>query len=96
MAAELPIAGESSCGVPVFDCHILISGPDSEGLLSGRVSNLPQITATARGERHLLQQLVKDFKSEIQKYHRTGQPIPWTPPEVIQEGERQRWVPVHL
>lgn len=96
MTNDLPIAGDSTCGVPVYDCHVLVRGPDAEGLLHGRVANLPGITATARDERHLLQQIVKSFKSELVKFQTSGQAIPWTPGDPRQADERQRWIPVHL
>lgn len=82
---------------PVYDCHVVFSGPDAEGALHGRVTNLPDITATARSERELLTQLVKRFKSELQRYRTEGIEVPWRPrPITLETGERQRWIPVHL
>jgi hypothetical protein len=83
--------------VPVYDCHVILSGPDAAGLLHGRVTNLPGLTASARTERDLLRKLVTDFKAALISYREQGQPVPWIEGRAIpQPGESQRWIPVHL
>lgn len=95
-APDLPIAGDGTMPVPVYDCHVILSSPDEGGLICGRVSTLPQITARGRSERHVLQQIVSDFKAALTGYRHSGEPIPWQPAPPLQQGETQRWIPVHL
>ncbi|MEW4488849.1 hypothetical protein AB1L42_12255 [Thalassoglobus sp. JC818] len=92
---ELPI-DESGSSVPVFDCHVLISGPDADGNCHGVVSNLPEVTATARSERDLLRKISEQFKSRIVEYRQEKKTIPWESQKKPASGERQRWLPVHL
>ena len=83
--------------VPVYDCHVVFSGPDDAGVLHGQVTNLPDIQATAKSERELLTQLVKRFKAELERYRTEGLEVPWRQrPVTLAPGERQRWIPVHL
>ncbi|MCA8999415.1 MAG: hypothetical protein KDA80_20640 [Planctomycetaceae bacterium] len=96
MNRDLPISDTNSCGVPVFDCHVIVSGPDDAGVLHGRVSNLPEIQASARDERHLLQILVKAFKATLIRAQAEGKTISWSERSPLEPGERQRWIPVHL
>lgn len=90
---DLPI---HSADVPVFDCHILISGPDEDGVLTGIVSNLPEVQGTATNERDLLRKLTTDFKATVQRYTAEKRTIPWQPTRQPEPGQSQRWVPVHL
>ncbi len=92
----LPIAGDGTMPVPVYDCHVILSSPDSEGLIHARVSILPEITACGRSERAILQQVVRDFKAALMRYREAGEPIPWATAVQPGPGETQRWVPVHL
>lgn len=83
--------------LPVYNCRVIVSGPDEEGRLTGRVTTLPGIAASARTERELLMQLVGEFKQALLRYRAEGRPVPWNlHPEPPREGERQRWIPVHL
>lgn len=83
--------------IPVYDCRVIVCGPDGEGRLIGRVTTLPGLSASARTERELLTQLVEQFKQVLRQYRAEGRPVPWNPhPEPPREGERQRWIPVHL
>lgn len=95
-AIELPIAGDGNMPVPIYDCHVLLSPPDADGTLFARVSTLPEITASGKSERHILQAIVKDFKAAIIRYRESGEDIPWQDAAKPQAGETQRWVPVHL
>src|SRR5690606_19761347 len=92
---DLPIAGDGGMPVPVYDCHVILS-PTADGTISARVSTLPQIVAYGRSERHVLQQIVKDFKATLVGYRNAGEPIPWQTAPPLQPGETQRWIPVHL
>ena len=95
-SARLPVVTPGA-SVPVYDCRVLFSGPDDDGLLHGRVTNLPGLSATARTERDLLTNLVKAFKEAVVFYRTAGEDVPWiTEPDHPQQGEQQRWIPVHL
>ncbi len=94
--ADLPIAGDGTMPVPVYDCHVILSAPDAEGIIHARVSTLPEIAADGRSERHVLQAVVKDFKAALVRYRESGTEIPWQPAAKPQAGETQRWIPVHL
>lgn len=94
-APELPIAGDGTLPVPVYDCHVVLTVA-ADGTISARVSTLPEITASGRSERHVLQQIVKDFKAALVRYRTSGQPIPWQDAPPLQPGQSQRWIPVHL
>ena len=92
---DLPIhPGQQS--VPVYDCHVLISGPDQNGQLSGVVSNLPEIKATASNERELLRKMTDQFKARVMKYISDNEEIPWQESQKPEPGQQQRWIPVHL
>ena len=92
---DLPIHTPSD-SVPVFDCHVLIEGPDETGMLTGVVSNLPEVAASASSERELLRKLTSMFKSRILEYQSHHSPIPWQETKSPSPGQRQRWIPVHL
>ncbi len=93
---DLPIAGDGAMPVPVYDCHVILSLPDENGVVHARVSILPEVTAIGKSERHILQTIVKDFKAAIIRYREAGKEIPWHKAEKPHSGETQRWVPVHL
>lgn len=93
---DLPIADGGTLPVPVYDCHVILSAPDADGVMSARVSTLPEITACGRSERDILQTLVKEFKAALIRYRNDGTEIPWQEPAKPQPGETQRWIPVHL
>lgn len=90
---DLPIHAPD---VPVYDCHVLISGPDASGLFTGVVTTLPEIQGTARNERDLLRKLTADFKARIKQYRENNQDIPWQPRQQPEGEQQQRWIPVHL
>lgn len=94
---HLPVAGDGTMPVPVYDCHVILSPPDASGVIRGRVSSLPGITAVGKSEREVLQRIVKEFKGALVRFREISQPIPWSPsPETPGPGESQRWIPVHL
>jgi len=91
---QLPI---THSGVPVFDCHVILSAPNDKGVIQGRVSSLDGIVAEANNERDLLRKIVDQFKATVKQFHDQDQPIPWREPaEKAQDGEQERWIPVHL
>ncbi|WP_417849813.1 hypothetical protein [Thalassoglobus sp.] len=91
---DLPIHSDDQ-SVPVYDCHVLIGKLD-DGTLTGIVSNLPEITATASNERDLLRKISTDFKTRIVKYAEANEEIPWQEKQKPGPGQQQRWIPVHL
>ncbi len=91
---DLPIHSNDS-SVPVYDCHVLINQLD-DGSLSGVVSNLPEVTATASNERDLLRKISTDFKACIIQYTEEKEEIPWQEKQKPGPGQQQRWIPVHL
>ena len=91
---QLPITHSN---VPVFDCHVILSPADENGVISARVSSLDGIVAEGNVERDVLRRIVDQFKMRLQQFQQQGQPIPWRePPAVAGEGESERWIPVHL
>ena len=93
---DLPVAGDGVMPVPVYDCHVILSPGDAEGVIHARVTTLPEITASGKVERDVLQRIVTDFKAALIKYRERGEPIPWQEPTKPGDGETQRFVPVHL
>ncbi|GAB4138111.1 MAG: hypothetical protein Tsb009_06060 [Planctomycetaceae bacterium] len=92
---SLPIT--DSGNVPVYDCHVILSPQDEQGLFFARVASLPSVTATGNSERDVLQKIVATFKAKLIEYRNAGQPIPWAEtPETPGPGEVERWIPVHL
>ena len=92
---ELPVT--DNAGVPVFDCHVILNGPDENGLYKARAANLRGVVGGGNSERQALLSIVTAFKAVVADYHRNGEPIPWNdPPESPGDGEVERWIPVHL
>lgn len=95
-SAGLPVVGESG-GVPVFDCHVIVSPSDERGVVTVRMTRLPDITASGPTEREALQRVVAAFKVLAQEHVTRGEQIPWaSEPLKPQDGESERWIPVHL
>lgn len=84
--------------VPVFNCIVILSKPESDGSRTGRVANLQgQISVSGNGEREILTAIVKKFKAIAVECTQQNKEIPWLdPPETPAKGESQRFVPVHL
>lgn len=90
--SALPIADTS---VPVFDCHVLLRTTDKG--VEARTANLDGVTAFGPTERDALLAIVKVFKKTVADHHQRNEPIPFRPEsEKPQDGEVERWVPVHL
>ncbi len=82
--------------VPVYNCivHVL---RDSDGNVTGRVANLPDLIFTATTERDLLAKIVKEFKRVVREYSQSDSGIPWIePPSAKSPSEQTRLIPVHL
>lgn len=96
-SGSLPLVDGQGSQVPVFDCQVILSPPDSSGNLTGRVAALPEVTATGANERDVLIRIVSDFKARLRKHLAADEPIPWlAEPQTPGPGEQQRWIPVHL
>jgi predicted RNase H-like HicB family nuclease len=83
--------------VPVYNCHVLVSPRDEQGIVVARVATLANVTGQGKTEREALQNLVGAFKSAMARHHQSGAPIPWLdPPVEPQPDQQQRWIAVHL
>lgn len=84
--------------VPVFDCHVLLSKPVSQGeKWRARCARAPHIVAEGATERDTLMAIVSRFKFFVHEHHVKKEPIPWTDPALAPEaGEVERFIPVHL
>lgn len=92
---DLPISNDSVPAVPVFDCHVLLR--ETENGFEARTANLDGISTRGPTEREALLQIVKLFKSTVEKYVRAGQAIPFrAEPHAPEPTEVERWIPVHL
>jgi len=92
---ELPVTDD--VGVPVFDCHVILSGPDEAGHYQARAANLEGVVGGGPSERQALLSIVTAFKAVVADYHRNNEPIPWKqPPDSPAPDESERWIPVHL
>jgi predicted RNase H-like HicB family nuclease len=92
---DLPVPQQPS--VPVFDCHVLLSGPDETGRYTARAANLDGVTGAGGSQRQALLSVVTAFKAVVGDLYRNGEPIPWKePPDTPAAGEVERWIPVHL
>ncbi|MEZ6147726.1 MAG: hypothetical protein R3B91_20320 [Planctomycetaceae bacterium] len=89
---ELPIASDGTMPVPVYDCHVILSAPDDNGIIHARVSTLPEVTASGQTERHILQSIVKDFKAALIRYREAGEDIRLEARSETASGETQRWI----
>ena len=94
----LPLTDPSANdAVPVFDCHVLVRGPDGEGRFTARAAALPGITGEGPTERDALRNVVAEFKAAVARYLEAGETIPWSSaPEQAGADEVERWIPVHL
>ncbi len=91
--AQRPAPGD----VPVFNCHVYLSSPDEQGLITARVATLAGMVAQGRSEREALRNIVQRFKSLVAGHTARGEPIPWLDkPCAKGPGEAERFVPVHL
>lgn len=83
--------------VPVFDCHVVLSPRDAQGIIHARCLSLPEVTATGGSEREALLKIAALFKEAVVRYRAGGQEIPWsTATPELEPGAQQRWLPVHL
>lgn len=81
--------------VPVFNVVIFVS-QDDRGVLA-RVANLPDLEFRGSSEPTALKQAITKVKQILAEWHAAGEEIPWIDPiPEPDDGEQQRWVPVHL
>ncbi len=94
----LPLITPQEAGsVPVFNCHVILSAPDSAGKITARTANLNGIEVAGTTERDVLTAVMKKFKATIQQYADNDQTIPLkNPPDAPQPGEVERFIPDHL
>ena len=92
-----PLAGDqASTGVPTFACIVYLEDKVAGGV-HGRVANLEGVEADGTSERDVLAKIVPAFKALVSDALAQGDPIPWIePPAEPGDGERKRFVPVHL
>lgn len=84
-----------AANVPVFNCIVYVAA-DGGGVRL-RVANLDGLEATAATEREALAKIVPAFKQKIADLTQSGDDIPWIdPPAPLEDGEQQRFIPVHL
>ncbi len=93
----LPHAVKPAANVPVFNCHVYLSPPNSNGQVTARMATLPEMAASGQGDREALRNLVQSFKQFAKNRLDRGESIPWhSEPLPLSPGDQQRWVPVHL
>ena len=81
--------------VPVFNCVVYLSS--REGRVIARVANLAGLEAVGNDERDALSQIVSAFKDAVRSLMEQGAGIPWVEPiPGPEDGERRRFIPVHL
>lgn len=89
---ELPPAD-----VPVFNCIVIVSPRDAEGLVLARAAELAGMEGRGKSEREALSQVVAQFKDFVSRHYAAGDEIPWLkPPLAPQPGDQQRLIAVHL
>lgn len=83
--------------VPVFNCVVIVSPRDTEGLVTARAAELAGMQGRGKSEREALAQVVAQFKDFVSRRYAAGDEIPWLkPPLTPQPGEQQRFIAVHL
>lgn len=91
----IPDSDDSS--VPVYSCQIILSQPDADQQIVGRVANLGGISVSGATERDVLMQITKIFRAQVTTLREEKMPIPWIdPPEEPGPGESVRFLPIHL
>ncbi len=92
-----PFAKMKSPDVPVYNCVVIVSPRDEQGLVRARCATVAGIDASGRSEREALAQVVSAFKATIGRHLAADLPIPWIdPPSPPAAGEQQRFIAVHL
>ena len=91
---QLPV---TSNPVPVFDCHVIVTPADGNGVVRVRSATLPDVTASGPTERDALLTIVKEFKEFVRPFSERSEAVPFAEqPEAPDPGESERWIPVHL
>ncbi|HZL87185.1 MAG TPA: hypothetical protein VFB96_02315 [Pirellulaceae bacterium] len=92
-----PLSKMKSPDVPVYNCVVIVSPRDEQGLVRARCATVAGLEAAGHSEREALSQVVSAFKATIARHLAAGLPIPWVePPEQPAAGEQQRFIAVHL
>jgi hypothetical protein len=92
-----PLSRMQSPQVPVYNCVVLVSPRDEQGLIRARCATVAGIDAAGKSEREALAQVVSAFKATIERHLAAGLAIPWIErPEQPGPGEQQRFIAVHL
>lgn len=92
----------SSCNsapgeVPVFTCHVIVSGPDDAGRYRAVAAQFPDLSAEGPSERHVLAEITQSFKIRLAWRIARGEAISGAEqPVQPAPGDRERWIPVHL
>ena len=87
----------TSPDVPVFNCVVIVSPRDAEGMVSARAAELAGIAGRGKSEREALSQVVAQFKDLVSRRYAAGDDIPWLqPPLAPGPQEQQRFIAVHL
>ena len=82
---------------PVFNCLVIVSPRDAEGVVCARAAELPDIEGRGKTEREALAQVVAQFKNFVFRRYAAGDEIPWLkPPLAPGPGDMQRFIAVHL
>ena len=83
--------------VPVFNCIVIVSPRDADGMVSARAAELAGMEGRGKSEREALAQVVAQFKDFVSRRYAAGDEIPWLKPAlVVVPGEQQRFITVHL
>ncbi len=92
---SLPFESPSAT-VPTFGCIVYVSS-SIDGRVRARVANLCGLAVEAATERDALSQLVPLFRQHVRSRLESGGAIEWIePPLPIGDGEKKRFLPVHL
>jgi hypothetical protein len=92
-----PMSRMQSPQVPVYNCVVIVSPRDEQGIVRARCATVAGLDAEGRSEREALAQVVTAFKATITRHLAAGLPIPWIePPQQPAAGEQQRFIAVHL
>lgn len=81
--------------VPVFSLVVYVRERDGE--VYARVANLPDLAESASSEPLALKCLIQKAKQCLAAWHAADEAIPWLdPPAACDEGETERYIPLHL
>ena len=83
--------------VPVYNCPVILSPPNVDGVILARSATLADIVGQGKSQREALQEVVTNFKIRIARHHALEEEIPWLdPPLKPAEGEQEFLTAIHL